>query len=232
MWTDWPTRAATAASCGGGSSSAAASRPKTLPPDPAVIWVEKILAPGEHLPTDWLTDGTTGYDFMNDVAALLHDPAGEAPLTALWSGLTGRPAAFEEEARAARRQILRESLFSELYATAAALHRIARRDLRTRDYTLTAVRRALEELLVHFPVYRILRGHRRHLGDGRGRARDRDARCASQRAGCRPPPARAHRRLAIRGGAAGGRSRPATARAATCDGAFPATLVPNGGQVG
>ena len=77
-----------------------------------------------------------------------------------------------------------------------------------------------------------LRGHWRHFGDGCGRARDRDARCASQRAGCRPPPARAHRRLAIRGRAAGGRSRPATARAATCDGAFPATLVPNGGQVG
>ena len=81
-----------------------------------MIWVEKILAPHEQLPTDWLTDGTTGYDFMNDVAAVLHDPAGEGPLTALWTRLTGRPAEFAEEARAARRQILRESLFSELYA--------------------------------------------------------------------------------------------------------------------
>ena len=138
--------------------AAAASRPRTLPPDPAVIWVEKILAPHERLPTDWLTDGTTGYDFMSDVAAVLHDPAGEAPLTALWSGLTARPAFFEEEARTARRQIVRDSLFSELYATAVALHRIARRNLGTRDYTLTAVRRALEELLIHFPVYRIYSG--------------------------------------------------------------------------
>jgi (1->4)-alpha-D-glucan 1-alpha-D-glucosylmutase len=138
--------------------AAAASRPKTLPPEPAVIWVEKILAPHEHLPADWLTDGTTGYDFMSDVSAVLHDGAGEGPLTELWSGLTGRPAAFEEEAKAARRQILRESLFSELYATAVSLHRIARRDLHTRDYTLTAVRRALEQLLIHFPVYRIYSG--------------------------------------------------------------------------
>jgi (1->4)-alpha-D-glucan 1-alpha-D-glucosylmutase len=138
--------------------TAAASRPKTLLAEPAVIWVEKILAPNEQLPTDWLTDGTTGYDFMNDAAAVLHDPAGEAPLTALWSGLTGRPALFEQEAKLARRQILRESLFSELYGTAAVLHRIARRDLRTRDYTLTAMRRALEELLIHFPVYRIYSG--------------------------------------------------------------------------
>ena len=137
---------------------AAASRPRGLPSDPPVIWVEKILAPHERMPTDWLTDGTTGYDFMNDAAAVLHDPAGEEPLTRVWTSLTGRPGSFLDEARPARRQILRESLFSELYATAATLHRIARRRLETRDYTLTAVRRSLEELLVHFPVYRIYAG--------------------------------------------------------------------------
>ncbi|MBV8096740.1 MAG: malto-oligosyltrehalose synthase, partial [Acetobacteraceae bacterium] len=138
--------------------SAAELRPKDLPDDPAIIWVEKILAPHEHLPTEWLTDGTTGYDFMNEVSALLHDPAGEEPLTRIWTTMTGRPAAFEEEERAARRQILRETLSSELFSTATALHRIARRDLKTRDYTLTSVRRALEEVLVHFPVYRIYAG--------------------------------------------------------------------------
>jgi (1->4)-alpha-D-glucan 1-alpha-D-glucosylmutase len=138
--------------------TAASFRPRDLPPDPAILWVEKILAPHEHMPTDWLTDGTTGYDFMNDAAAVLHDPAGEEKLTALWTGLTGRPAAFLDEARPARRQIVRESLFSELYNTGAALHRVARRNLATRDYTLTAMRRALEDLLVHFPVYRIYAG--------------------------------------------------------------------------
>ncbi len=135
-----------------------ASRPKDLSPEPPPIWVEKILAPHERMPTDWLTDGTTGYDFMNDSSAVLHDPAGEEKLTTLWTTLTGRPGEFLDEARPARRQILRESLFSELYNTAAALHRVARRRLSTRDYTLTAVRRSLEELLVHFPVYRIYAG--------------------------------------------------------------------------
>ena len=143
--------------------TAAEARPQHLPSDspmepPPVIWLEKILGPGEHLPTDWLSDGTTGYDFMNDVSALLHDPAGEAPLTRLWTAMTRRPGVFAEEAHPARRQILRDSLFSELYGTAAALHRIARRDLRTRDYTLTAIRRTIEEILVYFPVYRIYSG--------------------------------------------------------------------------
>jgi (1->4)-alpha-D-glucan 1-alpha-D-glucosylmutase len=136
----------------------AQKRPAGLPNEPAIVWVEKILAHGERLPRDWMTDGTTGYDFMNDVSALLHDPSGEAKLTALWTALTGRPGDFEDEAQAARRQILRDSLSSELWATAAALQRVARRNLDTRDYTLTAIRRALEEVLVHFVAYRIYAG--------------------------------------------------------------------------
>ena len=133
-------------------------RPAGLGSEPAIVWVEKILAHGERLPRDWMTDGSTGYDFMNDVSALLHDPAGEGRLTQLWMGLTGRPGLFEDEAQLARRQILRESLSSELQATAAALQRVARRNLDTRDYTLTAIRRALEEVLVHFVAYRIYAG--------------------------------------------------------------------------
>ena len=133
-------------------------RPRELQAEQAGLWIEKILAPHEGLSSDWLTDGTTGYDYMNDVSAVLHDTAGEEKLTALWTTLTGRPGSFEVEAIAARRQILRESLSSELFSTAAALHRIARRDLSTRDYTLTAIRRTLVEILVHFHVYRIYAG--------------------------------------------------------------------------
>ncbi len=136
----------------------AESRPGELRHTPVVLWIEKILAPHERLASDWLTDGTTGYDFMNDAAAVLHDPTGEEPLTNLWTGLTGRPGIFDEEAMPARRQILRESLSSELFVTASALHRVARRNLSTRDYTLTAIRNTVTELLVQFHVYRIYAG--------------------------------------------------------------------------
>ena len=47
------------------------------------VWVEKIVDPGEKLRA-WPVDGTVGYEFLNDVAALFVDSAGEAPLTALW----------------------------------------------------------------------------------------------------------------------------------------------------
>jgi len=133
-------------------------RPPELNAEKPVIWVEKILATHERLATDWLTDGSTGYDFMNDASAVLHDLDGEAAITRVWTQATGRTGIFEEEAIPARRQIVASSLSSELYATAVALHRIARRDLVTRDYTLTAIFRTLTELLAYFRVYRIYAG--------------------------------------------------------------------------
>jgi (1->4)-alpha-D-glucan 1-alpha-D-glucosylmutase len=138
--------------------TAAATRPADAPVGPPYIVVEKILIGHERLPADWQTDGTTGYDFMDQVGALLHDPNGELPLTALWRELTGNTADFEDEEREARRLTLRDALASELNATAAALHRVSRRERATRDYTLTAIRRALVEILVHFPVYRLYAG--------------------------------------------------------------------------
>ncbi|WP_345815499.1 malto-oligosyltrehalose synthase [Paraburkholderia sp. PREW-6R] len=121
---------------------------------PYVI-VEKILGRGEPLRDDWPVDGTTGYDFMSDVGALLHDPAGAEPLAQTWTELTGRSPRFADEAIVARRKILAENLSAELDRAARALHRIARDSLATRDFTYTALRRVLTELVVHFPVYRI-----------------------------------------------------------------------------
>ncbi|MCC8405671.1 malto-oligosyltrehalose synthase [Paraburkholderia sp. MMS20-SJTN17] len=117
--------------------------------------VEKILGRGEPLRDDWPVDGTTGYDFMNDVGALLHDPAGAEPLARTWAELTGRSERFADEALAARRKILAENLSAELDRAARALHRIARDSLNTRDFTYTTLRRVLVELAVHFPVYRM-----------------------------------------------------------------------------
>jgi (1->4)-alpha-D-glucan 1-alpha-D-glucosylmutase len=119
------------------------------------IVVEKILARGEPLRDDWPVDGTTGYDFMNDVGALLHDPHGAQPLAAAWAELSGRSASFADEALVSRRKILTENLASELDRAARALHRIARDSLATRDFTYTSIRRVAGELAVQFPVYRI-----------------------------------------------------------------------------
>ncbi|MCL9800082.1 malto-oligosyltrehalose synthase [Pseudomonas sp. AKS31] len=118
------------------------------------IYVEKILGAGETLHRDWAVDGTTGYEFMNQLSLLQHDLEGEHVLGDLWQRRTERPAAFIEEAQLARQQILNGSLASDCESVAQALLQVARDDLMTRDLTLGAIRRVLQALIVHFPVYR------------------------------------------------------------------------------
>ena len=129
-------------------------RPTDGSPGPAYFVVEKILARGEALSPDWLTDGTTGYDYMNQVAALLHDEAGAAPLGKAWAGVSDRSAKFESEERCARGEILERSFGGQLEGAVRAFHRLAQSDLSTRDLTAGAIRRALMALLGMFPAYR------------------------------------------------------------------------------
>ncbi|MGY2167294.1 malto-oligosyltrehalose synthase [Pseudomonas gingeri] len=118
------------------------------------IHVEKILGQGENLHRDWQVDGTTGYEFMNQLSLLQHDPRGAEPLAELWSRLSERPAEFAQEARLARQQMLNGSLAGDFESVAQALLQVARDDLMSRDLTLGAIRRALQALIVHYPVYR------------------------------------------------------------------------------
>ena len=133
-------------------------RPADAPRGPAYVVVEKILAEGERLRPAWRMDGTTGYEFMDQAGALLHDHAGEGMLTELWQAISGERADFAAVARTARRQILVDSFEAELDRTARALFDAARADVSTRDVSLPAIRRVLVELLVHFPVYRTYAG--------------------------------------------------------------------------
>jgi (1->4)-alpha-D-glucan 1-alpha-D-glucosylmutase len=66
------------------------------------VWVEKILDPGEPLRADWPVEGTVGYEFANDVAALFVDPAAEGPLTELYESLVDDPRPFGEVADEAK----------------------------------------------------------------------------------------------------------------------------------
>ena len=129
------------------------TRPADAPRGPAYIAVEKILGPGEHLRRDWGCDGTSGYDFMDQVSAVLHDGAARQPLAALWAKVSGRSPSFAVEAEASRREILDRSFTAQLNTTARAFHRLAR--AMGADVSRASIRRALSEILAHFPVYRL-----------------------------------------------------------------------------
>ncbi|CAB3920219.1 malto-oligosyltrehalose synthase [Achromobacter ruhlandii] len=124
-----------------------------LPADPYLI-VEKILADDESLDPRWQAEGTTGYDFMDQVGALLHAPAARDPLTRFWETLSGDPRPAAAQLRAARALMLARHFASERLVLVRALTRVARLDLRTRDWAAPAIDRALTALLAAFPVYR------------------------------------------------------------------------------
>ena len=123
-------------------------------PGRAYLVVEKILGAGEALPPDWDVDGTSGYDFMEQVSALLHAPQGQAALDAEWAAWSGRPASFAPEELAARQDMLAWEFEGQLAACVDAFARLAASDERTRALTAGMLRRALTVLLWVFPVYR------------------------------------------------------------------------------
>ena len=122
----------------------------------AYLVIEKILGAGESLPTDWGVDGTSGYDFMNEVSALQHDASSATVLGRLWHDATQRPADFHDEEVQARLEILEKGFDAQLKAVTTALHRIARSDRNTRDISAAAIRRGLIALLSHFPGVSLL----------------------------------------------------------------------------
>jgi (1->4)-alpha-D-glucan 1-alpha-D-glucosylmutase len=84
------------------------------------VWVEKILEPGEPL-RDWPVEGTTGYEFLNDSAALFVDPAAEEPLTDLYRRVTGETRSYEEVAAEAKLEQARTTFEAEVEWLAARL---------------------------------------------------------------------------------------------------------------
>ncbi|MGK2910861.1 MAG: malto-oligosyltrehalose synthase [Sphingobium sp.] len=132
----------------------AIERPEGVPSGPAYIVIEKILAAGEPLATDWGVDGTSGYDFMTEVAGLLHAPQGEAPLGQLWSDISGRSASFEAEELQARQDMLAWQFEGQLQRCVQAFDALARSTPEADGITVGMLRRAAERLLWVFPVYR------------------------------------------------------------------------------
>jgi (1->4)-alpha-D-glucan 1-alpha-D-glucosylmutase len=122
-------------------------------PDSWIV-VEKILSHDEQLEPTWPVDGTTGYEFLSHVGGLLVDPAGWSRLCASYQRLTGDDRTFEEVALEARREMLAQSLGSDLARVVALWREVCDRRRRWRDYTRAELHDALLEVAVHTHVYR------------------------------------------------------------------------------
>ncbi|MBF0372503.1 MAG: malto-oligosyltrehalose synthase [Alphaproteobacteria bacterium] len=121
---------------------------------PVWVVVEKILAHHERIRRDWPVAGETGYQALNLINGLFVDPEGAEPLERTYARFIGGDLDFEEEVYRAKKLIMAETMGSELTVLALRLGRIAQAHWRSRDFTLSGLRRALEEVVACFPIYR------------------------------------------------------------------------------
>lgn len=116
------------------------------------IYVEKILAVGEHLPARWPVDGTTGYEFMTSLEDLFIHAEGLATLDAKYR-VGSRHEGFRAVALASKRSVLRSNLNADVRRVAPMLAHIAR-TAGWRDRPIAAYAGAIVELVAELPVYR------------------------------------------------------------------------------
>jgi (1->4)-alpha-D-glucan 1-alpha-D-glucosylmutase len=118
--------------------------------DGAWVVVEKILAPGESLPTAWPCAGTTGYDAIRAIQTSLV-PAVGPDLDIRWQAVGGEPS-YERAELASKRQVVGDLFQAEvrwLARSAVAAAAAAGDRLTTGD-----AHAALAEMLAHVEVYR------------------------------------------------------------------------------
>jgi (1->4)-alpha-D-glucan 1-alpha-D-glucosylmutase len=128
-------------------------RLRALAPDQWIV-VEKILQPQEDLPRQWPVQGTTGYDFLNQVNGLFVNSVNETALTDFYIEFTGEPPDAALLAHEEKRLVL-ESLFAtEVSRLAGLLSSILIRRFPEKDFPREQQREVLLEFVASFPVYR------------------------------------------------------------------------------
>ncbi|HEU4565775.1 MAG TPA: malto-oligosyltrehalose synthase, partial [Gemmatimonadaceae bacterium] len=140
-----------------------ARAPRGESAEPFPVVVEKILSPGEHLRREWPVQGTTGYEFLDDLEAVLIDSAGFERIEAHYRrllrirrrrGASAPPLGFAEVALRGKLYILRGALRADIYRLARQLVPIAKRDRAAAKLPREALVEAMTQLIAALPVYR------------------------------------------------------------------------------
>jgi len=116
--------------------------------------VEKILELREELRPDWPVQGTTGYDFLNHVNGLFCRKDHARRFARLYSGFIGSKPSYEDMVSDKKRLIMGKHMAGDIDNLAHLLKEVSSRDRFGSDITLYGLKRALVEVMAHFPVYR------------------------------------------------------------------------------
>jgi len=120
----------------------------------AWIVVEKILGTDEALPAHWPIQGTTGYDFLNQVNGLFVDASSEKTLTDLYVSFTGREGTYPAMLLEKKRDVLKTLLVAEWNRLTGLLAAVAAGDAVAKQYSRDQLKECLAEVIACFPVYR------------------------------------------------------------------------------
>jgi (1->4)-alpha-D-glucan 1-alpha-D-glucosylmutase len=120
------------------------------------VWIigEKILEPGERLRADWPIDGTTGYDYLNEVGGLFVDGSNEEEFNRIYHEFTCESTDYAEVCREKKHLVLRDLLGSDVNRLTALLAEIFQLHRARRDYTRVDASRVIREFVASFSVYR------------------------------------------------------------------------------
>ena len=118
--------------------------------EPFPIVVEKILSPGEHLRRDWPVQGTTGYEFLNDLEDVFLDATGYAAIERGYRSLRRLTSGtFADIAHAGKVKILEGALRADVDRLARLLRPLAGDN--EHDASLAA---GIVQFIAALPVYR------------------------------------------------------------------------------
>lgn len=123
---------------------------RALAGDDVYITVEKILEPGEELPTYWPVQGTTGYDFISLANNLYTVPGSVNKFTQIYKDIAGNKKPIKE-LREKKALILSNYMQGELDNLCVIFMSV---DPAYRSLPVELVKRTISLLLVHCDVYR------------------------------------------------------------------------------
>jgi (1->4)-alpha-D-glucan 1-alpha-D-glucosylmutase len=130
---------------------------------PLYVVVEKILAGGEALPPSWPVHGTTGYEFVRDLADVFVDGSQAGRLDTVYKRF-GADTGYGALVTSSKRMIVAEMFANAVSNLGAELMTIVAGDRLWRDLTRHELTTAVSELATHMQVYRTYRTGAEPLG--------------------------------------------------------------------
>lgn len=128
-------------------------RLRKLSPD-AYIIVEKILLNGETLPVSWQVQGTTGYDFLDQLNGLFIAAQNKDEISATYRKFTGNNHCFNEIAYKRKKRVTHRYFGGDVANLARQLNQIFKKRPYGEKCSPQRTREAIVELISNFPIYR------------------------------------------------------------------------------